>query len=257
MNAAPGATGRLVLVPNALDLGGPPQPIADVLPAGVMHRAAGLTHWVVENARSARAFLKRIEPAHALARPLQQLQIVELPRARKGSGADVPAAQYRALLAPAFEGQDIGLLSEAGLPALADPGAALVGAAHAAGIAVEPLPGASAIALALAASGLNGQRFAFEGYLPQEPESRLQRVRELESRSRAEGQTQIAIETPYRNPALATALIRALQPRTQLAIACGLTMPGGWCRAARVEAWRAQALEIPTTVPAVFLWLAG
>ncbi|MFO1337535.1 MAG: SAM-dependent methyltransferase [Burkholderiaceae bacterium] len=254
--------GKLVLVPNMLDLGAAPEPVDSVLTAHALRRAAGLRHWVVENAKTARAFLKRVDALAPLTEPLQALRIQELPRPRKGSGDTVDAAAWAGLLAPTLAGDDLGLLSDAGLPAVADPGAALVAAAHVAGIVVEPLAGASSLTLALAASGLNGQRFAFEGYLPQQPADRQQRVRELEQRSRREGQTQLVIETPYRNEALLQALAQHLQPETRLSVACGLTSVGGWCRTQAVSVWRSE-LRAPgrkpmaDTLPAVFMWLAG
>ena len=253
------AHGHLVLVPNTLDLGTQPEPIDQVLSAGVLRRAAGLEHWVVESAKSARSFLKRVDAVYALGLPLQALDLRELPRPRKGDpSAQFPAAAWRELLAPALSGKDIGLLSDAGLPAVADPGAALVSAAHGLAIVVEPLPGASSLTLGLAASGLNGQRFAFEGYLPQQADERVKRVRELEQRSRREGQTQLVIETPYRNQALLEALLQILQPATLLSVACGLTSAGGWCRTRSVERWRQPPLlEMPDTLPAVFMWLAS
>lgn len=253
----PTTRGRLVLVPCTLDLGTSPTPITEVLGHGVLLRAAGLSHWVVENAKAARAFLKRVGEVAPLAQPLQAMQVQELPRLRKGAPADTSTEhEWAALLAPALAGHDIGLLSDAGLPAVADPGARLVAAAHAAGVVVEPLPGASSLTLALAASGLNGQRFAFEGYLPQDAEERARRVRALEQRARQEGQTQLVIETPYRNPALLEALLRTLQPGTRLSVACGLTSPGGFCRTATVAQWRQAPMALPTDLPAVFLWLA-
>jgi 16S rRNA (cytidine1402-2'-O)-methyltransferase len=228
--------GMLWLVPNTLDLGTEPGPIDDVLPLGVLRRAAALTHWVVEDARSARAFLKRVQAVVPLARPLQELQIAELPRPRKGSAEPVPPTAWQALLAPAREGHDIGLLSEAGLPAVADPGAAL---------------------LALAASGLNGQSFAFVGYLPQDGTARSARIRELETLSRRLGQTQLAIETPYRNEALLASLVGTLAPTTRLAVSCGLTLAGGFTRSDTVSGWRAKPAALPDRWPAVFGWLAG
>ncbi|MEK8045039.1 SAM-dependent methyltransferase [Ideonella margarita] len=251
------ARGKLVLVPNALDLGTQPEPIEQVLSHGVLARAAGLQHWAVENAKSTRAFLKRVDAVTPLSQPLQSLDVKELPRPRKGAGDTTDPRDWQALLAPALAGHDVGLLSEAGLPAVADPGATLVAAAHAAGIIVEPLPGASSLTLALAASGLNGQRFAFEGYLPQQADLRAQRVRELETRSRREGQTQLVIETPYRNTALFQALVQILSPGTQLSVACGLTSPGGWCKTQRVERWRTAPVNLPDQLPAVFMWLAS
>ena len=146
------------------------------------------------------------------------------------------------------------------MPAVADPGTALVAAAHDLGLTVEPLSGPSSLLLALAASGLNGQSFAFVGYLPVESAVRALRIRELESLSRRLGQTQIAIETPYRNDALLAALIDALQPATRLAVASGLTLPAGRCLSRTVQAWRSAGGQRPAPgdrLPAVFMWLAG
>lgn len=249
--------GRLVLVPSTLDLQAAPTPITEVLSHGAIARAAGIEHWVVENAKAARAFLKRVGEVVPLAQPLQALQLAELPRPRKGAPADdTDPKAWASLLAPALAGQTLGLLSDAGLPAVADPGARLVAAAHAHGVVVEVLAGASSLTLALAASGLNGQRFAFEGYLPQDSSERARRVKALEQRSRQEGQTQLVIETPYRNQALADALLATLQPGTRLSLACGLTSPGGFCATRTVADWRRQPPVLPDTLPAVFLWLA-
>ena len=254
MTAAPGA---LYLVPAPLD-GGTAQPtdIVDALPFGAIRRAAALTHWLVENAKTTRAVLKRIDAVQRLAMPLQQLSIVELPRPPKGTS---PAAQPDAspLLAPLHDGHDVGLMSEAGLPGVADPGAAVVAAAHAAGIAVVPLAGSSSLTLALAATGLNGQSFAFVGYLPVDANARAQRLRELEKRSRQERQTQLLIETPYRNAAMADALLAHLAPDTRLSIALGLTLPGGWCRTRTIAQWRGDPPALAADVPAVFALLAG
>ncbi len=248
--------GSLLLVPNTLDLGAEAVPLEQVLPAEVLRQAAALQHWVVEDARSARALLKRVAAVLPLAAPLQALHIEELPRPRKGSREDVPATAWQALLAPALAGHDLGLLSEAGLPAVADPGAELVAAAHAAGLVVQPLVGPSSLLMALSASGLNGQSFAFVGYLPQDAQARLARLRELETLSRRLGQTQLMIETPYRNAALLQALLQGLQPSTRLSISCGLTLPGGFSRTRSVAAWRSDPPHLPTDRPAVFALLA-
>ena len=249
--------GRLVLMPNTLDLATSPTPIEQVLSAGALQRAAGLQHWVVENAKTARAFLKRVHEVQALTKPLQEISVQEIPRTRKGSAAGIAPEAWESLLAPALAGHDVGLLSDAGLPAVADPGAGLVSAAHRCQIVVEVLAGPSSLTLALAASGLNGQRFAFEGYLPHDAAERTQRVRTLETRSMQEGQTQIAIETPYRNTALLTALIQTLKPTTRLSVAWGLTSPGGGCQTLAVSQWRQQASPaLPADLPAVFMWLA-
>lgn len=250
-------TGTLLLVPNTLDLGAAEVDLRDVLPHAVIRQAAALQHWVAEDARSTRAFLKRVAVIQPLAAPLQALDIRELPRPRKGSRDGVPAQEWQALLQPALQGQDLGLISEAGLPAVADPGARLVAAAHAAGLRVLPLAGASSLLLALAASGLNGQSFAFVGYLPQEPAARLVRIKELESLSRRAMQTQLLIETPYRNAPLLAALLDGLSPTTQLSVSCGLTLPEGWTRSAPVASWRKQPLKMPDRLPAVFALLAA
>lgn len=249
--------GMLVLVPNTLDLGASEVELQAVLPLDVIHRAAALQHWVAEDARSTRAFLKRVAAVQPLAVPLQALDIRELPRPRKGSREAVPAQEWQSLLAPALQGLDVGLISEAGLPAVADPGSLLVAAAHAAGVPVLPLPGASSLLLALAASGLNGQSFAFVGYLPQEAGPRLARIKELEALSRRAAQTQLLIETPYRNAAMLAALLDGLAPTTTLSVSCGLTLPEGWTRSAPVSAWRRQAQPMPDRLPAVFALLAG
>ena len=256
MNAPP-TLGRLVLVPNTLDLGADPVPLQDLLAASVIEHAAQIANWAAEDARSARAFLKRVGALVPLVLPLQQMQINELPRARKGSQQEVPPSQWAALLAPALAGHDLGLISDAGLPAVADPGAALVAAAHAAQLTVLPLPGPSSLVLALAASGLNGQSFAFVGYLPQEPAARGTRIKELEALSRRQRQTQICIETPYRNAALLGSLLESLTPATALSIHLGLTLPGGWSRTQPVARWRLFPPQLPDKVPAVFLWLAA
>lgn len=252
--------GQLLLMPNTLDLGTDCEvDLRQVLPQAVIERAASLGHWVAENAKTTRALLKRVDRLVPLALPLQQVQITELPRPPKGGGRATPAPTDLApLLAPALAGHDIGLLSEAGLPAVADPGAALVAAAHALGLRVVPMAGTSALLLALAASGLNGQSFAFVGYLPVEAAARAARIRELESWSRRQGQTQIAIETPYRNDNLLAALVEHLQPGTRLAVACGLSLPGERCETRTVAQWRQQpGAALGGRLPAVFSWLAS
>lgn len=252
------ARGALILVPNTLDFGvaGDAPDIQDVLPLSVIRTAARLTHWAAENAKTTRAFLKRVDAVVPLAQPLQSLAIVELPRPQKGARV-APVADWTALLAPASQGHDIGLISEAGLPAVADPGAALVQAAHAIGLEVNALPGPSSLLLALAASGLNGQSFAFVGYLPVDTAERGARIRELEALSRRANQTQLMIETPYRNEALLTALLAHLQPATRLSVSCGLTLASGFTRTDTAQAWKARATALPADVPAVFSLLAG
>lgn len=249
--------GTLFLVPNALDFGvaapagSAAADLQEVLPLGVIRVAARLPHWVVENAKTTRAFLKRVNEIVPLAQPLQSINIVELPRPAKGA-AGTAQTQLKTLLAPAVDGADMGLISEAGLPAIADPGADLVAAAHLLGLRVEPLSGPSSLLLALAASGLNGQSFAFVGYLPIDAAARSARIRELESISRKWRQTQLMIETPYRNAALLGALLGNLSGSTRLSIGCGLTLSQGWNRTDTVAGWKAQPVHLPNDVPAVF-----
>jgi 16S rRNA (cytidine1402-2'-O)-methyltransferase len=243
--------GALIVVPNTLDLGAERAPdIRDVLPLATIAGAARLAHWAVENAKSARAFLKRVNDVVPLALPLQALRISELPRAPKGR--DAGTVDCSPLLAPARDGHDLGLLSEAGLPGVADPGAALVAAAHDAGVEVRVLSGPSALTMALAASGLDGQHFAFVGYLPTAADARATRIRELDAWSARSGQTQVVIETPYRNGALLAALLDHLRPQTRLAVSCGLTLADSWTRSANISRWRAEPTALPNDVPAVF-----
>lgn len=250
-------SGRLLLIPSPLDFGvaGAEVDLSEQLSLGAIRTAARLRHWVAENAKTTRAFLKRVDAIEPLGCPLQEIAIVELPRAPKGRSSAAP--DLAPLLQPALDGKDLGLVSEAGLPAVADPGAALVQAAHAKGLTVVPLPGASALVLALAASGLNGQSFAFVGYLPTEAGERAARVRELEALSRRTGQTQLMIETPYRNPALLAALLAQLAPSTRLSVSCAVTLPGGFTRTDTVERWRSTPTSLPADRPAVFALLAG
>lgn len=264
MTAVAPSKGKLYLVPTPLDFGTVPEGETPVglellLPRDTILVAAGLTHWVAENAKSARAFLKRVDAVQHLAAPLQAQHIVELPRQahKKGDHAPVGAgdAQARALLAPILDGHDMGLVSEAGMPAIADPGSSVVRAAHASGIDVVPLTGPVSLMLALAASGLHGQDFAFVGYVPQDPRERGTRLRELESLALKTGQTQIIIETPYRNAALLQALLQHLHPHSRLAVACGLGLSQQRTRSALVSDWKARnlAAQLPLNLPAVFL----
>ncbi|MDQ6627937.1 MAG: SAM-dependent methyltransferase [Pseudomonadota bacterium] len=250
--------GSLWLMPNSLDFGvaTASAPLDELLPLGAIRIAAGLEHWLCENAKTTRAFLKRVDAVCPLSRALQELSIVELPRPSKGRSPATSTAEIGARLAPALAGHDLGLLSEAGLPALADPGSEVVAAAHAAGLPVRSLPGASAIALAVAASGMNGQSFAFVGYVPVASNERAVRIRELEAISRHAQQTQLLIETPYRNAALLEALLTHLGPQTRLSVSVGLTLPGGFTRSDAVAGWRRQPRVVPNDWPAVFSFLA-
>ena len=213
---------------------------ADALPASALVTVRSVQHFVVENAKSARAFLKSagVDP--------KEVQIRELNE----------QSSLHELLKPLNEGNPLGLLSEAGCPAIADPGAALVEAAHEAGIRVVPLVGPSSIVLALMASGLEGQRFAFCGYLPREAEDRKKRIRELESRSRRERETQIFIETPYRNDVLLEALVETCAATTRLCVASDLTLASESVRTGTAKQWHAERRPIGKR-PTVFLLLSG
>jgi 16S rRNA (cytidine1402-2'-O)-methyltransferase len=203
-------SGTLYLVPNLLGV----VPPTNVLPPRTIDLARGLTHWVVETPKAARAFIKSLDPPHAIA----TLAIHEL-------GTAPTAEHLAALLAPLRGGVDVGVLSDAGCPGVADPGAVLVAAAHAAGLRVVPLVGPSAILLALMASGMNGQSFTFHGYLPVKADERVAALQRLENDSRNMRQAQLFIETPYRNVAMLEAIASALQPGTAVCIAADLTLP--------------------------------
>ena len=214
-------------------------------PADVAARACSLTYFVVENAKTARAELKRLEhPAQ-----LRDLDIRELPE--KPGSADLDA-----LLAPLLAGQDAGLMSEAGCPAVADPGALLVRHAHEKGVKVVPLVGPSSLLLGLMASGLNGQSFAFHGYLPVAEGERDAALRTLEDESRKLGRTQIFIETPYRNERMLDALLKLLKPDTRLCIACDLNTAAELLLTRSVRDWRKTGRPALARRPALFLLLA-
>ena len=263
MNADPSPRGTLFLVPTPLDFGiqdAAPVPPSTWLPVETLDVASRLTHWITENAKSTRAFLKRVEAVASLATPLQSQQIAELPRSAHKKGDHAPQAEVdahaRALLKPALLGHDMGLVSEAGMPAIADPGSSIVRAAHAQNIRVVPLTGPISLMLALAASGLNGQSFAFVGYVPQEASERARRLKELEALALKTGQTQILIETPYRNTALLQALQQTLHPHTRLAVCSALTLPQQVCRSAVVSEWKRSpnlANGLALEAPCVFL----
>jgi 16S rRNA (cytidine1402-2'-O)-methyltransferase len=225
--------GTLYLVPNTLGpLEAAPHALSHILPEQVQDIASKLEYFVAENAKTARAFLKLVAIDHPLARPLQEIKISEL-------NVNTPPAALSALLAPLLEGHDAGLVSEAGVPAVADPGADLVRLAHQHGISVRPLVGPSSLLLAVMASGLNGQSFAFNGYLPTDPAQRSKRIQQLEQRSRAEKQTQLLIETPYRNAAMLEALVSACQPGTLVCVATDLSLPTESVRTLSATKWKA------------------
>jgi 16S rRNA (cytidine1402-2'-O)-methyltransferase len=213
---------------------------ADALPSGALDTVRSLRHFVVENAKTARAFLKD----------------VEMPCAMQALEISVLDTNFSSHIRNLLGGASLGLLSEAGCPAIADPGAALVAAAHAAGIRVVPLVGPSSIVLALMASGLEGQRFAFCGYLPREPDARRRRIKELEARSRRERETQIFIETPYRNDVLLASMLESLKNDTLVCIATDLSLASESIHTQSVAAWR-NARHAIGKRPTVFLMLSG
>jgi 16S rRNA (cytidine1402-2'-O)-methyltransferase len=246
-------SGTLYLVPAPLDFGcGTQSPLEQSMPEGTLQRAAGLQHWVCENAKSTRAYLKRVSELYPLCVPLQSMQLQELPREVYKKGDHLGGFDARPLLQAALDGADIGLISEAGMPAVADPGSSVVRAAHTLGLRVTPLVGPVSILLALAASGLNGQNFAFVGYVPSAPDERVKRIRELESLALKTGQTQLFIETPYRNTALLQTLLQTLQHNTRLATASGLTLASAQCHSDGVKQWKGHSWTLDNATPTVF-----
>lgn len=233
--------GILYLIPTPLG----DTTLSHVLPEDTRRIAADLTTFVVEQAKTARAFLKQLPTAT----PIQQLTLMEL-------NEHTPASELETLIAPLLAGQDVGLISEAGCPAVADPGANLVRLAHQHGIRVRPLTGPSSILLALMGSGLVGQRFAFHGYLPAREPERSRRIVELEGESARNKQTQIFIETPYRNGALFQALLSACRPRTRLCLATDLSLDSESIATRRVADWKAAPAPNLDKRPTVFLLLA-
>ena len=241
--------GTLYLIPNSLG----PGALDEVLPASVRQTTAQLDYFIAENAKTARAFLKLVSTTHPMGKPLQEIEIREL-------NINTAASELPALLAPLLAGRNAGLVSEAGVPAVADPGADLVRLAHQKNIPVKPLVGPSSILLALMASGLNGQSFAFQGYLPTDSGQRANRLRQLEQRSRQEKQTQIFIETPYRNEAMLEAIANHCTSSTLLTVATDLTLETETVRTQSVQIWKNEitAGRFPDfkKKPTVFLLLA-
>jgi 16S rRNA (cytidine1402-2'-O)-methyltransferase len=233
--------GRLLLIPAPLEQTPQPRPWLCEPDRAL---AGSLSRFYVETPKTARVWLKALPTVQ----PLQSLQLRALPPA----DARTDWAEW---LAPMTRGETVGLLSDAGCPGVADPGAQLVAAAHAAGIEVRPLIGPSSLLLALMASGLNGQRFSFQGYLPVDRAERRQALESLARRSAAERETVMLIETPYRNQAMADSLLEALPPSARLCIAVDLTGADESVRCRPVTAWRRAPPALPRKLPAVFLFL--
>ena len=237
-----GAVSALLLFPAPLSEGTPPE---SVMSATALAALRATRDFVVENPRTARRLLS----ACGHPGPIADLRLATLDEHTPHSGvAD--------LLTPLKEGRDLGVLSEAGAPAVADPGALLVAAAHREGFRVVPFAGPSSIVLALMASGLEGQRFRFAGYLPVAATDRQAAILQLQSRSDAADETQVFIETPYRNDALLADLLRVCSPETRLAVAADLTGPAELIRMATIHEWRSRPGSIGK-VPAIFLLQAS
>ncbi len=230
-------TGTLYLIPTPL-ADGPP---SAVLPEGTLGVVRRLRRFIVEEERTARRFLIRA----GISTPVNDLSFI---RYNEHSGPEDLAECLEGL----EQGEDTGLLSEAGMPCVADPGAMIVESARATGIRVVPLTGPSSLLLALAASGFNGQRFAFNGYLPADKSQLTRKIRELEREIDGKDQTQIIIETPYRNLALFEALIKTCRPSMRLCIAAGITGNNEFIRTLTMEEWKQCRPDIHK-VPAIFL----
>lgn len=235
------AAGTLFLIPTTLGASA----LAAVIPQEVQQRVRALDYFVAENPKSARAYLKQI----GTAKPLQELHIAAL-------NEHTPDEAIAGLAAPLRAGHDLGVVSEAGCPGIADPGAKLVLYAHRHAIRVVPLVGPSSILLALMASGLNGQSFVFHGYLPVAEAEREKALRELEKQSRRLQQTQIFIETPYRNQKLLHSILGACASATLLCVAAEITLPGEDIRTMSVAAWKKTPPQLDRR-PALFLLLAA
>ena len=233
--------GRLLLIPAPLEQVPDPRPW---LCEPDRRLAAELERFYVETPKTARVWLRALQ----VSSPLQTLQVEALPPASTDT-------DWRRWLAPIAAGESAGLLSDAGCPGIADPGSGLVRAAHDAGIEVHPLIGPSSLLLAMMASGLNGQRFSFQGYLPVERSERLKAIERLAQRSATDQETVIMIETPYRNQALADGLLEGLPATARLCIAIDLTGRSQEIRSRPVAAWRRAPPALPKKLPAVFLFL--
>jgi 16S rRNA (cytidine1402-2'-O)-methyltransferase len=235
------AAGKLFLIPTTLG----ESTLAAVIPQEVQQRVRTLEYFVAENSKTARAYLKQV----GTAKPLQELRIATL-------NEHTPDDAIAGLAAPLLAGHDVGVMSEAGCPGVADPGAKLVLYAHRHAIRVVPLVGPSSILLALMASGLNGQSFVFHGYLPVAELEREKALRELEKQSRRLKQTQIFIETPYRNQKLLLSILGACANATLLCVAAEITLPGEDIRTLSVAAWKKAPPQLDRR-PALFLLLAA
>lgn len=231
-------TPALYLIPVTLG----DTPIEKVLPSYNHDVIMQLRHFIVEDIRSARRFLRKVDREF----PIDDSTFMEM-----GKHADVK--RFSEYLEPLRRGESIGVISEAGCPAVADPGADVVAIAQRERLQVIPLVGPSSMILAVMSSGLGGQSFAFNGYLPVDPTDRTKRLKALESRAWNEGQTQLFIETPYRNLKMFQSLVATLRPQTRMCIAAGITTDDEWIHTLTIEKWKKQQLPDLSKIPAIFL----
>ncbi|MEL6812781.1 MAG: SAM-dependent methyltransferase [Bacteroidota bacterium] len=221
--------GNLYLIPCTLG----ETPPLEVLPLLVKKAVEHIDHYVVEHEKNARRFIKSIVPRKS--QPDLHFSIIN----KFTDSSEIPA-----MLNPCLEGLDVGVISDAGCPGIADPGAAVVMAAHSKGIKVVPLVGPSSILLAMMASGFNGQNFAFNGYLPIDKKDRRSEIKRLERLSAEQEQSQLFIETPYRNNQMLESLMNVLQPQTQVCVACDITLPTEYIKTQSVEAWKRTKVDL-------------
>ena len=227
----------LYLIPNLLG----DTPVEQVLPAYNHEIIMGIRHFIVEDVRTARRFLKLVDRSI----DIDQLTFYTL---NKHTNPEEVAS----MLKPLEEGSPMGVISEAGCPAVADPGADVVAIAQRKGLQVVPLVGPSSIILAVMGSGFNGQSFAFNGYLPIEPDERIKTLKKLEQRAYSENQTQLFIETPYRNAKMMADILKACRPQTHLCIAAGLTTKEEYIRTRTIKEWAGKLPNIDK-IPCIFL----
>ncbi|WP_455169849.1 SAM-dependent methyltransferase [Aegicerativicinus sediminis] len=229
--------GKLYLIPTRLG----DNPPLEVLPISIKKIIELVDDYIVENEKSARKFIKKICPR----KPQPKLNLYPLNKYSKQE-------EIISYLNPCLEGKNMGLLSEAGCPGIADPGADIVKLAHEQGIRVVPLVGPSSIILALMASGMNGQNFAFNGYLPIDLKEKRQALKALEKKSAEEGQSQIFIETPYRNNKILEDLISILHPDTRICVACDLTLPTEYINTQSAGNWKKIKIDLHKR-PSIFI----
>ncbi|MBX2827581.1 MAG: SAM-dependent methyltransferase [Flavobacteriaceae bacterium] len=221
--------GNVYLIPNTLG----DTPPLEVLPLLVKKAVEEIDHYIVEHEKDARRFIKSIVPRKS--QPDLHFSIIN----KFTDPSEIPD-----MLLPCFEGKDVGIMSDAGCPGIADPGALVVAQAHQKGVKVVPLVGPSSILLAMMASGFNGQNFAFNGYLPIDKRERRQEIKRLERLSAEQNQSQLFIETPYRNNQMLESLTSVLQPQTQLCVACDITLPSEFILTQSAESWKKTKVDL-------------